>query len=158
MAVPQGLEPQLAESKSAVLTITPWDKCGRQYRIRTCDFYIPNVAHYQTVLTAEKLFRIGNHRSIHGSLRCGFTLAALGALAVATRQENSVLGLQRVFALDLSAEDADLLLSADAVDQDDRNQDRQRHRQDALRMCDDSLDAGKQMLPTRRTCQQVKTK
>lgn len=26
MAVPQGLEPQLAESKSAVLTITPWDK------------------------------------------------------------------------------------------------------------------------------------
>jgi len=91
------------------------------------------------VLTAEKLFRIGNHRSIHSSLRGGFALAALGALTIAAGQENTILVLDGIFALDLSIENSDLLLSADRVDEDDRNQDRQRQCQDALRMRDETL-------------------
>ena len=56
MAVPQGLEPQLAESKSAVLTITPWDKSGRRGGIRTPDGLLPKQVHYQAVLRAENYF------------------------------------------------------------------------------------------------------
>lgn len=55
MAGPQGLEPQLAESKSAVLTITQWAiENGRRGGIRTPDGLLPKQVHYQAVLRAEK--------------------------------------------------------------------------------------------------------
>ena len=54
VAGPQGLEPQLAESKSAVLTITQWAiENGRRGGIRTPDGLLPKQVHYQAVLRAE---------------------------------------------------------------------------------------------------------
>lgn len=56
MAGPQGLEPQLAESKSAVLTITQWAiKNGRRGGIRTPDGLLPKQVHYQAVLRADEM-------------------------------------------------------------------------------------------------------